>query len=53
MSGTQTPQEEFNERAVEHSAAFLTVPHLAVVQNLRQLWADARQRTIDSHTAEM
>jgi hypothetical protein len=31
----------------------MTVPHLAALQNLRQVWADARARVSDSHKADM
>ena len=53
MSVTQTPREEFHDRATEQAPAWLTLPQLAAVQNLRQLWADASRRTWDSHRAQM
>lgn len=53
MSDSQTPTQEFRERAAEQAAAFLTVPHLSALQNLRALWADARARVADSHKAQM
>lgn len=53
MNATQTPQQEYQERAAEQASAWITVPQLAALQNLRQLWADARGRVFDSHKAQM
>lgn len=53
MNATQTPQQEYQERAAEQAAAWFTIPQLAAVQNLRQLWGDANQRAKDSHAAQM
>lgn len=53
VSVTQTPQQEFQERATEQASAWLTIPQLGAFQNLRQIWADANQRVRDSHALQM
>jgi len=53
MNASQTPAQEFSERAAEQASAWLTLPQLAAVQNLRQMWADAHSRVKDSHAAQM
>lgn len=53
MTAIQTPQQEFQERAAEQASAWLTLPHLAGLQNLRETWARAQQRVSDSHAVQM
>ena len=53
MNATQTPHQEYQERATEQAAAWLTIPQLGAFQNLRQIWADANQRVKDSHALQM